>query len=742
MAGAVGQPLERADGASKVTGAARYTADLSFPGMVYAALAQSPIASGRLVGLDATEAAAMPGVLQVLTKDNVPRLAPCPILLGEEGHIHSAGQSFMPLQDDRIFYSGQPLALVVAVRRETALAAAARVRLTTEGAPPAAELADPRIPEFDPLDRWEDRQEGGRGDLALGLADAAVGIDATYVTVLQHHNCMEPHATVALWDGDLVTVYDPTTWVQGMQRTIATWFGLPDDHVRVVQHFVGGSFGGKGPAWPHVALTTLAARLVRRPVQLVLSRRQTFEMVGHRPRVEHHLQLGATGDGRLTALAHYALTHSSPFDGRVVAPVTKTSRKLYACPNVLTTYRMKHLNLAGPFTMRAPGEAPGLFALESAMDELAYALNIDPVALRLANDTTTDPDNGRPWSSRSLARCFAAAATRFGWDRRAPHPGSMRRGDWQVGWGTASMAYDSRTVPTAARVVLFNDGRVLAESATCDQGTGSYTVFPQIAADALGVPVERVRFALGDSAMPTAPISAGSMTMSSVGSAVQAAATRLRGQLLRLALEDADSPLKGAMPATIDAVDGVFSRRDAPQWRDPFVAILARRSLDHLEATGQVKPVPTEDKYSRYSFGAHFAEVLVHAESGELRLGRYVAAFGAGRIINPRLAHSQLIGGIVWGIGMALSEESRLDTRLGRVMNASLADYLVPVQADIPEIDAFFVDEADPDLNPIGTKGVGEIGTIGSAAAIANAVFHATGKRIRDLPITRDKLMA
>jgi xanthine dehydrogenase YagR molybdenum-binding subunit len=741
MTAAVGQPHERVDGPAKVTGQAAYVGDLSPPDMVHAAIAQSAIAKGRIAAIDTAAATVVPGVLLVLTKDNAPRLAPCPLLLEEKSRLHSAGQSYLPLQDDRIHYAGQPVALVVAETSEAAAAAAELVAVRYETENPAVDLADPQVPDFAPIDVWTDPQEGGRGDLALGLAEAKIAVDATYVTALQVHTAMEPHATVAVWSGDQVTVHEPTTWVWGMKRSVAAWFGLPEENVRVVQRFVGGSFGCKGPAWPHVALTVLAARLVHRPVRLVLTRRDTFTMVGHRPRIEHRIQLAATRAGRLTALAHFALTHSSAFDGRVVAPATKTSRKLYACPHVLTTYRMKHLNLPAPFTMRGPGETPGLFALESAMDELAYALDMDPVELRLKNEAVIDLDGARRWSSRSLPECFRQAGQRFGWSARDPRPRSMTKDGKLVGWGTASMAYDAHMAPTAARARLYADGSVLVQSATCDQGTGSYTVFPQVAAEVLDLPAARVRFELGDSDFPMAPISAGSMTMASVGSAVQAAAVALRRKLIGMAVADPASALYGEPVDAVLCTDGLLISKTDPQRRDRLVDPLHRRSLASVEAEGQSAPGGEQEEFTRYSFGAHFTEVLVDPDTLGLRVSRHVAAFGAGRIINPRLAHSQLVGGIVWGIGMALHEEARVDHRLGRIMNARMADYLVPVMADIPAIDAFFVDEQDDIVNPLGAKGLGEIGTIGTAAAIANAMYHATGKRLRELPLTVEKLL-
>ena len=450
--------------------------------------------------------------------------------------------------------------------------------------------------------------------------------------------------------------------------------------------------------------------------------------------------------GTLTALRHDAATYTAPFDNRVIAPVTKTSPKVYACPNTAISYQMAHLNLSGPFTMRGPGETPGSFALECAMDELAYALKMDPIALRLKNYAETNPEDGKPWSSKSLRQCYAQGAARFGWDKRTPQPRSMTAPDGTLlGWGMATMMYDAKFVPASATVGMSPDGAVVIRTATADPGTGPYTIMPQIAADALGVSVDRVRLDLGDSRLPKAPIAAGSQTSASVGSAVSAAALALRRRLLAFAFSDPASPLRGLSEDLVSVEAGrVFSRAD-PARAETYTDILKHHAPLGLEAASEVNPAKAADNsFSAYSFGAHFAEVSVDPDFGEVRVTRYVGAFGAGRILNPKTAHSQLLGGVVWGIGMALHEETHLDTVLGRPMNHDLAEYHIPVSADIPgspEMDLFFVDEDDALVNPLGVKGIGEIGTVGAAAAIANAVYHATGKRVRDLPITPDKLL-
>ena len=746
----IGQPLDRKDGRQKVTGGADYTADVRLDHLAYAVIAGSEIAKGRVLSVDIAAAEAVPGVLAVLTAGNMPRLTEAPALINQSGlggAAAAAGQTFLPMQGDVVHYSGQPVALVIAETPDAARQAAALVKAVYVPETPAADFEIARRQTFTPVSGWPEPVEATRGDVDTGRAQAAVTVDRVYHTALQHHVALEPHASVADWDGDNLTLYEATTWVQGIAKTVAIWFEMPETNIRVRQHFVGGSFGSKGPAWPHVALAVAAAKHVRRPVKLVLTRPQTFWSNGHRPRIRHAVALGAAQDGTLTMLRHDAETHTALFDNRVLAPVTKTSPKVYACPNTAITCQMTHLNLSGPFTMRGPGETPGLFALECAMDELAYALDMDPIALRLKNYAEKNPEDGKPWSSKSLRRCYAEGAARFGWEKRTPQPGSMKAADGRLlGWGMATMMYDAKFVPASASAQMLPDGAVVIRTATADPGTGPYTIMPQIAASALGISAELlVRLELGDSRLPKAPIAAGSQTSASVGSAVQAASLALRRRLLAFAFSDPASPLHGLSEDLVSVEAGrVFSRADSKRG-ETYTDILRRHAPDGLEAASEVSPEPADAKpFSAYSFGAHFAEVSVDPDFGEVRVTRYVGAFGAGRILNPKTAHSQLLGGVVWGIGMTLHEETHLDTHLGRPMNHDLAEYHIPVNADIPgspDMDLFFVDEEDALVNPLGVKGIGEIGTVGSAAAIANAVYHATGKRVRDLPITPDKLM-
>ena len=702
MQNSLGTEENRRDGRAKVTGRALYTAEIALPELVHAVLVCRTIAHGRVVEISSEQASVLPGVLAVITHWNFDRLHPVRVMLdpGQDGNMNAsgAGQQLLPLQDDRVFYRGQPIAAVVAETLEQAQYAASILTVRYETAShkvnPKSHLAD----SFSPGKSWTNPADVSRGDLALGLKQCSSQIDATYVTAFQHHVAMEPHATVANWNGSKLTVYEPSTWVVGVRKTLAAWFAMPQEDIHVLQYFVGGSFGSKGPTWPHVAIAAGAAKLVRRPVKLVITRPQTFTANGYRPQIVHRVQLAAKSDGALTAIGHHATAVTSAFDNRVVAPATKTTRKLYACPNCSTTYRLVNLNLPGPFTMRGPGETPGLFALECAMDELAFALKMDPIELRLKNDTPIDPETGKPWSSRSLRQCLVEGAARFGWSRRSPQPRSMERDGRLIGMGVAAMAYDAKDAEAKAKATVFPDGSVVVESSTTEQGTGASTIFCQIAADTLQLPASTIQFRFGDTALPGAPIAAGSQTTASVGSAIKAACEALRDKMA----ESTQRPL---------FTEATFSTTE-----------------EHK-------------KHTCYSFGAHFAEVSVDPSIGHVEVVRYVCCFGAGKIVNPKTARSQLLGGVIWGIGMALMEGTHLDSREGAFVNNNLAEYHVLTNLDVPGIDAFFLPENDDVVNPLGVKGIGEIGTIGSAAAIANAVFHATGKRIRELPITPDKLL-
>ena len=732
----IGAPLDRVDGPLKVCGQAHYTGDLGLPRMAHAVLVTSTIASGRVAAIDATAARRAPGVVAVISHADAPRLPQA-----GQGAVHPPdGRVLSLLQDELVAYANQPVAMVVAETFEQANGAAALVRVTYERAPARLDFEAGKADAYPPDKVNGAPPDTARGDVEAGLAAAAHRVEAGYTTPYQHHNPMEPHATLAHWDGDRLSIEDSTQHVAGVRRTLAAAFGISPDLVHVRSAFVGGAFGGKGSAWSHVVLAAMAARQVGRPVRLVMQRPQLFGPVGGRPRTAQSLRLGADADGRLTALEHRSTSATSVLEDWVESCAVVT-RMLYASPAVATAHRLVKLNVGTPTFQRAPGESTGMFALESAMDELAIASGHDPMEFRLRNDARRDEQKNLPYSSKALAECYRAGAERIGWSRRNAAPGTLRDGHWLVGLGCASATRPAKRSPCKARVRITADGHALVSSSTAELGTGTYTVMAQVAADGLGLPVDRVRFELGDTDLPEAPISAGSMTMESVGSAVDAACADARRQLATLAIADPASPLNGAAADDIVIADGWLRLRADAGRRDNVAVLLSRHGGTPVVADGDSRPGDEEKQFSMNSFGAVFAEVHVDRDLGIVRVPRIVGRFGAGRIVNAKTAHSQLLGGIVWGLGMALTEESVLDPRSGRFVNANLVEYHVMVNADIGDIDVAFVDEVDPHVNSLGAKGLGEVSMTGVTGAVANAVWNATGRRIRDLPITLDKLI-
>ena len=735
----IGQPLDRVDGRLKVTGGAKYSADMPVADVAHAVLITSTIASGTITGVDTKAAEAVPGVIKVITPANalrLPKKSPPP---GGKSP-RPQGRVLQTLQDTEVLYQNQPIGVVVADTLERAAYAASLVKFQYDEKRSQTDMDRQKDNAYKPDKANRDPTDSKRGDLSVGMKQAAAKVADTYVTPFENHNPMEPHATLSVWEGDHLTVYDATQGIFGVRKVLSETFGLPQDNVRVVSHFLGGGFGCKGSAWSHVVISALAAKQVGRPVKLVLERRQMFGPVGYRPRTEQHLQLGAAQDGAMTAMGHTVHTQTSTFD-EFVEPSAAVTRMLYDSPNSETSHRVIRLNYGTPTYMRAPGEATGTFALESAMDELAYELGIDPVALRLKNYAEKNPEDGKPWSSKSLRACYTAASEKFGWDKRTPAPGSMKtEGGKLIGWGMATATYPTHRSAASAMARLLPGGTAYVQAGSQDLGTGTYTVMTQTAADALGLPPEKVRFELGDTVMPETPVSGGSQTAASTGSAVQAAGKAARAQAIALAVADSASPLYGLSPDAVDVTAGqMFSKADVTKG-ETYTALIARHSLPNIEATTQSKPGPEHDEYSMHSFGAVFAEVHVDPDFGEVRIQRIVGAYGVGNILNAKTARSQMLGGVIFGIGMALLEETVPDLRTGRVMNADLGEYHVPVNADVPEIDITFVPETDYHINPLGVKGIGEIGITGTVAAIANAVYHATGKRVRELPITLDKV--
>ncbi|MEO8334303.1 MAG: xanthine dehydrogenase family protein molybdopterin-binding subunit [bacterium] len=692
----VGEPMDRVDGRLKVTGAAKYSAEMPAANMSYAVIVQSTIANGHITKIDTRNARAVPGVIEIITHENAPKLPEAP----------PGTRVLTLLQDALVRYNGQPIALVIADTLEHATEAAHRVKATYVSTKPTTTMKASEA--YAPKGGQGRSADSLKGDVVAGLAKADVRIEHTYSTPIENHNPMEPHSTVVVPDGDKLTVYDATQYVIGDRDTIAKTLGLPPENVRLVCYFTGGGFGSKGSAWSHVPLAAMAARVVKRPVKLMLSRRQMYGPVGARPETEQKIALGAMRDGTLTAIRHESLSHTSRFED-FLEPAAMQTRILYESPNIETKHRLVKLDVGTPTYQRAPGHATGTYALESAMDELAVALAMDPLELRLKNYAEKDPESGRPWSSKSLRECYRVASEKFGWSKRVAKPASLRDGNVLIGYGMATATYPTNRQKASAVVHLTEqNGRVhaLVQTATQDIGTGTYTVMTQVAADALGLPVEQVRFELGDSRMPPSPVSGGSMTAASTGSAVNDVCKEARRQLA--------------------------------------AQIASGKSLasNPLSVTQESAPGSERQRYSMHSFGAVFAEVRVDRDLGEIRVPRIVGAYGAGRILNAKLAHSQLVGGVVWGLGMALEEETIVDRRTGRYLNADLAEYHVPVNADIGQLDVSFVDEEDKVVNPIGVKGIGEIGITGVAAALANAVYNATGVRVRDLPITLDKVMS
>jgi xanthine dehydrogenase YagR molybdenum-binding subunit len=706
----IGKPVSRVDGRQKVIGRATYAAEFDMQNVAYGAAVRSTIASGRIASIDSAAAERAPGVIAVLTHRNAPRLPYRPHRTMIDPPV---GERLHLLQDDRVIHQGQPIALVVATTLEQATHAATLVRVTyaPEAGTTDVSKAKPVLPTQQKSDQGGGQpSETRRGTPEESLSSAAIKVDQTYVIPRENHNPIELHATIAAWDGDRLTLWDKTQWVANVADEIAAVFGIAAENVHVISPFVGGAFGSGLRAWPHVTLAALGARVAGRPVKVMLSRREMYYSVGFRPHTVQRVALGASRDGRLVAIVHDGYQEASSYEEYTEA-LLDTSRFLYSCPNVYTRYRLAPMNVHTPTWMRAPGEVSGNFALECAMDELAVTLDIDPVELRLRNEPTIDEFMKLPFSSRSTRECYRIGAERFGWSSRNPTPRSMRDGRWLIGWGMATANYPMFFAPASAKARLLPDGTVEVTSAASDMGPGTWTSITQVAADTLDLPIERVKFTLGDSRLPKTPPHGGSMTMASVGSAVQAACRKAR--------EDALARAGGSDLATA-----------------------MRRIGQPVEASVDMKPDDASKRFSMHAFGAVFVEVAVDPDLGETRVRRIVGAYGAGRIVNPKLARSQCTGGMMGGIGMALMEHSVVDARNGRVPNANFAEYAVPVHADAPPVmDVIFVDEHDPHVNPLGVKGLGEIAMVGVPPAIINAIFHATGKRICTLPVTPGKLL-
>jgi xanthine dehydrogenase YagR molybdenum-binding subunit len=691
---AIGQSLSRADGRLKVTGRARYTADVRSDDALHASIVHSTIANGNVKAIDAIEADKAPGVVAVFTAHNMPRLNPTP---RPWSHLHPHGQGYLPMQDDQIHYAGQPIALVVARTLDQAAHAGTLVRVEYEMRSPTVFNAKTARDAVDPSQfLWP--VTSSVGDAAKGLAEAAIRIEQVYTTADRHHNQMEPHATLASWDKNgTLTLFDSTQHIFGTRELVAIVLGIPSDKINVVAEFLGGGYGGKAYVWPHTLLAVVAAKVLAQPVRVQLTRAQMYSMAGHQPATIQRIAVGADGSGKLTGIRHESITPSSVFDNYIEYAANVTRSLWGASGGISTGHKVVHVNRNTPTPMRSPHEALGHVALECAMDELAYATGVDPVALRLLNDTTIDPYSGRNFSTRSMRQCLVEGAERFGWRNRMPAPRSMRDGRYLIGQGVAGAIYTHWRWPAKARVTVNRDGSALVEAGMHDLGTGTYTVMRQVAADALGLPAEKVTVHLGDTRLPESHAAIGSATMANAGAAVLLAAKA--------------------------------ARKKATHGNE---VVVAEASYDPVEEANGPKAI--------FSFAAVYAEVRVDEELGLVRLNRFVGAYDAGRIVNPKLARSQAIGGIIWGTGQALMEQSEIDPNIGRFLHRNLSGYLVPTNADIPDLNVLFVGKFDEEASPLGAKGLGELTAVSVAPAIANAVFHATGKRIRDLPITIEKL--
>ncbi len=738
---AIGRPIDRVDGRLKVTGQARYAAEFPQPRLVHAVLHQSTIAQGRITKLDVSAAEKSPGVLLVMTHENALKLQQPKSDFMEGGVLQ---EDRLPLSDNKISYAGQDIAVVVADTFENAVHGASLLRVDYETEKPALTMEDAAGTATQPAEFFHEPIQIKKGNAATALADSSLTkIEATYLTPAETHNPMEPSATIAQWEGDRLTIYDATQWVQGTQATLAEAFGVPRANVRVLCPYVGGGFGCKGFQWPHTFLAAMAARQLGRPVKLVVSRPQMFTSCGHRPPTVQQLSLAADKKGKLQAMRHATQIVTSPVGTHIEACGLASTSKLYACPNIEIAHTLYQINIATPTPMRAPGETPGTFALESAMDELAYALKTDPVELRLTNYAERHPISDKPWSSKKLRECYERGAKEFGWSRRTPEPKSMREADGTlVGWGMATATYPGFRFAAAARARLTSDGKAVVSSATHDLGTGAYTVFTQIAAEALGLPIEQVTFQLGDSSLPSAPVAGGSNSTATVSEAILRVGDAVREKLAALAGGAKDSPLFGQKAADLVLANGRLALKSDPAKGEKLTDILRRANQEELVVdSGLSHPGEEAEKFAFQSFGAQFCEVKIDPVIPRVRVTRFVSAIDNGRVINPKTSRSQIIGGVIMGLGMALMEETNYDPVNGRPVTQNLADYHVCVNADVPEITTLFIDFPDPHINSLGARGIGEIGITGVAAAVANAVYHATGRRIRELPITPDKLI-
>jgi xanthine dehydrogenase YagR molybdenum-binding subunit len=739
----IGSPLSRVDGIVKVTGAARYAAEYPADDLLHAVVVSSAITRGKITGIDEAAARAVPGVVEIITHANRPSLAWFDRSYKDD--VAVPGSPFRALYDDAILFNGQPVAVVVATSFEAARHAASLVEIGYAAAAHNTSLAVALPDKFMPKKtRLGFQKPKSRGDAEAALADAPVRVTGDWRKAVEHHNPMEMHASTVAWEGDgRITVYDKTQGAQNVQAYLASIFGLNKQNVRVLNPFVGGAFGsGLRPQY-NVYLAVLAATMLKRSVRLVLTRRQMFTH-SHRPECTQSIALGCDSAGKLLAIVNDATTATSRFEN-YMENVTNWGTMAYACDNAAPAYHIAPIDTATPGDMRAPGAATGMTLFEMAMDELAYAAAIDPLTLRLVNYTDKDEMHDKPYTSKALREAYAQGAAAFGWERRNPAPRSMRDGSELVGWGMATGIWDAYFFKTSASAKLGINGNLEVACATADIGTGTYTIMTQIAAGVLGLPTGQIHACLGDSDLPTAPVEGGSWGAASTGAAVQLACEAIQKQLAKAAAKVDGKPLGTTDVDDIVFADAAMCRKGGTGPSVTYADAMRAADVEMLEAEETAGPGPLDllsmVRKARNTHSAIFAEVKIDEQLGVIRVTRIVIAVAAGRIINPKTARSQILGGVVWGISAALHEETFTDHRLGRIMNHSLAEYHLPVNADIGDIEVIFVDEPDPEVTPLGVKGLGEIGVVATAAAVANAIFHATGKRQRSLPITIDKLL-
>jgi xanthine dehydrogenase YagR molybdenum-binding subunit len=746
----IGKPAVRVDGVAKVTGRARYGSDEPLANPAYAWLVASTIARGQIRGFDLGAAKAVPGVLEILTHENVggqTQALPGP----------DSKSTTTTLDSAKVWHAGQIVAIVLADTYEAAREAGHKVVVTYAAEPPSATFDSPGVVEEPKKPASPEAKEPVKGDAASAFATAPVKIDAHYSTPTQHHNPMELFTTTCVWDGPKLTIYEPTQSMWGLKATVAKQLGIDAANVRTISRYVGGAFGSRGAATSRTVWIALAAKRLKRPVKLVPTRDQGFTLATFRAETRQHLRLAAEKDGKLLALIHDGREVTSRPSGYNVSG-TETTARMYACPNIATSVNVVHADRSTPGFMRAPPDTPYMFALESGMDELAHALGMDPIELRRINDTQTDPLNGKPFSSRSLMKCFDRAAAKFGWSRRNPKPGAMREGDWLIGYGCATSCYPSNIGPAAARLSLTPNGKALMQMAAHEIGTGAYTTVAITVADGLGLQIADITVEMGDSNLPPVPVAGGSNNAASTTNVAAKACEEVRSKLAAAAVQANGSLFFGADPKTLKLAGGALV---GPDGKHEALSAAVGRVGGNLEV--HVENVPdglppdaakglyegrstmsrgtSRKDVTAYAFGCQFVEVRVHARTREIRTPRVVSAFAAGSIINPLTAYSQFMGGAIWGLSSALHEQTEIDRRTARYVNTNFADYLIPVNADVGQLDVIFVPEEDHRVNPLGVKGIGEIGIVGMNAAVANAIFNATGKRIRDLPIRMEDLL-